>query len=163
MGKEFYKCFSCKELFPVNSLTEYAGINAKEFHKYCSKCLEEKKEREKFSDTVCRIFGIKSPGPRIWTERKRLILTYGYTDDIIVNCLKYLYDTKHLKKLQETICLVNPTNVDKMLKWRREQATKALLIGAATNTSTKEYIVPVQENNKVIKEELNPDDWLDDE
>ena len=49
-----------------------------------------------------------------------------------------------------------------MLKWQREQAAKAALIGAATNVSTKEYIVPVQENNKVIKKELNPDDWLND-
>lgn len=162
MGREFYKCFSCKELFPVNNLTKHAGTNAKEFHRYCAKCLAEKQERERFSDTVCHIFGIKSPGPRIWTERKRLILTYGYTDDIIINCLKYLYDIEHLKKLQETIYLVNPTNVDKMLKWQREQAAKAALIGAATNVSTKEYIVPVQENNKVIKKELNPDDWLND-
>ena len=84
----------------------------------CVECHNEKVSREKFSDTVCHIFGIKAPGPRIWTERKRIIEKYGYTDQIIIDCLDYIYNTQKSKKLAESLFLVNPTNVEKMMKYK---------------------------------------------
>lgn len=85
-------CHGCKQSFRKSELIDYASPGAKTMYSYCSKCLEEKHSRENFSNKVCSIFGIKTPGPLIWTQRKRLQDTYGYTDDIIVECLDYLYN-----------------------------------------------------------------------
>ena len=60
-------------------------------------CYEDNIEREKFSNKVCEIFGIKSPGPVIWTQRKKLRDTYGYTDSAIIDCLEYIYNVLKLK------------------------------------------------------------------
>ena len=153
------QCHSCKQEFRKTELVDYATPGTKTMYSYCPKCLEEKHKREAFAKKVCMIFGLKSPGPRIWTERKRLIDTYGYTDDTIVDCLDYIYNIEHKKKLVESICLVNPTTINKMINYKQ---TKARQMTQALGTETKEYVVPIKE--KIIqKDEWNPDDWLDDE
>jgi hypothetical protein len=103
------------------------------------------------------------PGPRIWTERKRLIDTYGYTDQTIIDCLDYLYNVKKLKKLAESLCLVKPTTVNEMLQYKKRKAFEATQLGLAMQTETNEYIVPTPKKKKQIKKiEYNPDEWLDD-
>ena len=153
------QCHSCKQEFRKTELVDYATPGTKTMYSYCSKCLEEKHKREAFAKKVCMIFGLKSPGPRIWTERKRLIDTYGYTDDTIVDCLDYIYNIEHKKKLVESICLVNPSTINKMINYKQ---TKVRQMTQALGTETKEYVVPIKE--KIVqKDEWNPDDWLDDE
>ena len=155
------QCCECKKVFLREELIDYAGPAANTTKTYCKKCLEEKQGRDQFSIKVCQIFGLKKPGPRIWTERKRLRETYGYTDDIIVNCLDYIYNIEHKKKLAESLCLITPMLVDKMLKWRRNTSTKASMIAAAYQTKINEQIVPIKENIPSKKENWNPDEWLD--
>ena len=157
------QCYGCKQTFLKTELIDYTPIAAKISHSYCPACLKEKQDRERFSDTVCKIFGLKSPGPRIWTERLRLQTAYGYTDDIIINTLEYLYYTKKYKKLSESLALVNPTNVEQMLKQKRKESTKANLFVQAMNSPTVNHIVQVKENNSSLKKNWNPDDWLEDE
>ena len=99
-------------------MVNYATPRAKTSYWYCKKCYDEKMAQEDFSNKVCSIFGIKTPGPRIWTERKRLIDTYGYTDETIVNCLDYIYNVLKKPKKVETIYLVNPAMVDEMMRFR---------------------------------------------
>lgn len=130
-------------------------------HSYCPKCFKEKQARERFSNKVCSIFGLKSPGPRIWKERERLQNTYGYTDDIIIDCLDYIYCVEKKKKSVESLCLVTPYMVEKMLQYKKMQENKASGIIRAMQTKTKEYIVPIKENTSTKKENWNPDDWLD--
>ena len=164
MAREFLTCSVCKQKFPSGNIMEYASERATTTKKYCPRCLKERKERDAFFNTVCQIFGLKAPGPRIWTERKRLKLKYGYTDNTIIDCLKYLYEVEQVKKLSESLYLVTPTNVEKMQQWKHEQEIKGALIGAAiTNMTTNEYVAPIQENTTIIKEELDPDAWLIDE
>ena len=157
-------CFQCKQSFLKDEMHEYASARAKQLHWYCEKCYQEKIARENFSDVVCKIFGIKMPGPRIWTERKRLIDTYGYTDQTIIDCLNYLYNIKHTKKLAESLYLVNPTNVEEMLSYKRAKSFEAAILAKAMQTETKEYIVPTQkkknDNKNIIEYDL--DEWLDD-
>ena len=81
------KCAGCKQEFRKDELIQYATLSGKTTYWYCKDCYEEKLAREKFSNKICEIFGIKSPGPRIWTERKRLRDKYGYTDNTIIECL----------------------------------------------------------------------------
>ena len=155
-------CAGCKQDFRKTEMIEYFSASGKTSNWYCPKCLEEKRARERFSNKVCQIFGIKAPGPVIWTQRKRLMNEYGYTDDTIVDCLDYIYNVEKIKKLSESLYFVKPDMMEKMRKWKSEQAAKAGSLAAAMNTEMKTYLVPVQENT-TKKHETNIDDGLFDD
>lgn len=163
MSRETKQCYGCKEQFRIEELVDYAGSRAKIMHAYCHSCLKEKQSRDKFSDKVCAIFGLKSPGPRIWTERKRIIQDYGYTDDVIIDCLDYIYNVEKKKKLAESLCLIKPPMVDKMMRYKRAKENEGLQLAQAINTEMNEYIVPVKENKKINKVINDPDAWLEEE
>lgn len=154
-------CYGCKEKFRTEELVEYASPRAKIMHNYCPKCLEEKKSKDAFSDKVCNIFGIKSPGPRIWTERKRLQETYGYTDSAIIDCLDYIYNIEKKKKISESLYLINPVMMDKMQVFKRKKENESIKLAKATQIKMNEFIAPTQTNKKRNKVEYNPDEWLD--
>jgi DNA-directed RNA polymerase subunit RPC12/RpoP len=162
MSERTYKCYSCKEQFPKSQLTSYATLRSKTAYNYCPECLKEKRARELFSEKVCAIFGLKAPGQRIWTERKRLIENYGYTDNTIIECLDYIYKVEHKKKLAESLCLVNPISVNKMKHWKNSEQQKACAVIAASKTQIQEHIVPIKENTTSNKTNWNPDEWLED-
>ena len=155
------KCCKCKQDFLKTSMIEIFSASGKTSNWYCQQCAEERHARENFSNKVCEIFGIKSPGPRIWTERQRLQTTFGYTDDTLVDCLDYIYNVEKKDKLAESLCLINPTIVDQMQRWKQSQEYEAHKIVSAYQMETQEYVVPIQENTTDKKEEWNPDDWLD--
>ena len=157
------KCSGCKQEFRKDEMIQYATLSGKTTYWFCKNCYEDKLAREKFSNKVCEIFGIKSPGPLIWTQRKRLRDEYGYTDDAIVDCLEYIYNVEHMNKLKESLGLVNPRSMANMKAWRADKKARAGSITAAVSTmETKEYIVPIQERKKV-KKEINLDDGLFDD
>lgn len=154
------KCAGCKQDIRKDEMIQYATLSGKTTYWYCKDCYEEKLAREKFSNKVCEIFGIKSPGPRIWTERKRLRDKYGYTDDAIIDCLEYIYNVSKKDKLSESLALINPRSMSNMKAWRADRQARAGSIAAAmANTQTKEYIVPIKENTSK-REEINLDDAL---
>ena len=154
------KCQGCKQDIHKSEMIQYFTPSGKTSYWYCKDCYEEKIAREKFQNKVCEIFGIKSPGPLIWTQRKRLRDTYGYTDDAIVDCLEYIYNVEHMNKLKESLGLVNPRSMNNMKAWRADKKARASsLVAAAASMETKEYIVPINEKKKK-KEKLNLDDAL---
>ena len=155
-------CHTCKEKFLKSEMVEITSFSGKTSNWYCQKCANEKHAREAFSDVVCYIFGIKAPGPRIWTERKRLIDKYGYTDNVIIDCLKYLYKVEKKNKIAESLYLINPSSVDRMISWKKGEKREAMQLAAAYKTETKEHIVSIKENTTQKNEELNPDSWLED-
>lgn len=157
------KCFECKESFLKTSMIQIFSATGKTSNWYCPKCAEEKMARNAFSDRVCQIFGIKSPGPRIWTERKRLRDTYGYTDDTIIKCLNYIYEVKKMKKLTESLALITPSMVEEMIAYNEREERRNQNIIAAMNMQTREYVVPVQKRKPKKKEKMNPDDYLFDD
>ena len=164
MAKATLKCFECKQDFRREELINYTPLNSKIAHNYCRKCLEEKQQRENFSNKVCTIFGIKAPGPRIWTERKRLMDTFGYTDEIIIDCLDYIYNVENKKKLSESLYLVNPVSVDHMMTYKKRiENNNQQLVKAMANTKPVEIFVSARRNTKKIKENWDPDEWLDKE
>lgn len=141
-------------------MVQYSTPSGKTTYWFCRNCYEDKLAREKFQNKICEIFGIKAPGPLIWTQRKRLIDEYGYTDDAIIDCLEYIYNVEHMKILKESLGLVNPTNMNKMKSWRaHKQAQAGSIVAAISQMETKEYVVPVRER-KVIHQEINLDDAL---
>lgn len=157
------KCAGCKQDIRKDEMVQYFSSTGKTSRWFCHTCLMEAQARERFSNKVCEIFGIKSPGPVIWTQRKRLRDKYGYTDDAIVDCLEYIYNVEHMDKLAESLGLVGPRSMANMKAWRADQKARASSIAAAiANTETHEYIVPVQERKKK-KEEISLDDGLFDD
>ena len=154
------KCAGCKQDIRKDEMIQYASLSGKTTYWFCKNCYEEKLARERFQLKVCQIFGLKSPGPLIWTQRRNLQNKYGYTDDAIIDCLDYIYNEKHMNKLKESLGLVNPRSMAEMKKWRAEKKGQASSIAAAISTmETKEYIVPIRENTRK-KEEINLDDAL---
>ena len=112
---------------------------------------------------VCTIFGLKSPGPIIWTQRKRLRDQYGYTDDAIVDCLDYLYSVEHRKILTESLGLVAPWSMEKMRDWKKKkQAQASGLAAAIANTTVNEKLITIKENNNK-KKEIDLDEGLLDD
>ena len=155
------KCHECKQLFLKEDLINYAPLTSKTSYNYCKDCYEKKLSRDKFRDTVSFIFGIKTPGPRIWNERKRIIEKYGYTDDTIVDCLLYLYKVLKKKHISESIYLVNPTNVEKMQQYKRAQKVTGGQFAASIRTPIIEKNVSVRENNEPPKKvNWDVDEWL---
>ena len=154
------KCFECKQDIRKEEMVEYFTASGKTSHWYCRTCLAEKQARERFANKVCELFGIQAPGPIIWTQRKRLRDTYGYTDDMIIDCLDYIYNVLKMKKLSESLVLVNPRNMIGMKAWRADkQALAGSIAAAIANTKMHEYIVPIEEKRKK-KKTINLDDAL---
>lgn len=164
MGRSIIKCCKCKQDFRVEELVKYASASAKVMKWYCPKCLQAKQERERFADMVCRIFGIETPGPRIWTERKRLINEYGYTDNTIIDCLDYIYNVKRFKVFSESLCVIKPSLVEEMLKWKRSEEYKAnSIVYAMTHTNVETFLTPEKITNNDNKQHWNIEDFLNDE
>ena len=156
MSRATHKCFGCKEIFRTEEMINYNN------QWYCKKCHEEKLSREYFSAQVCRIFGIKAPGPKIWTERKRIVEKYGYTDKTIIDCLEYAYNVEHIQKKSTTLYFVSPPMIEKMKAYKRIEQSKAISLAQATNQEVYEHIVPIKENKKNQKKTYDPDEWLGD-
>ena len=156
------QCYGCKQYFRREELIDYASARATQMHSYCEACLRAKQERERFSDKVCEIFGLKNPGPRIWKDRQRLQDEYGYTDGVIIDCLDYIYNVKHYKKLSESLALITPTMVAAMKKWKRSEEGKVGAIIAAMTTPVEHVQVEIQENVSSNKKKIDINDFLDD-
>lgn len=155
-------CCMCKKSFRKDEMVKYASLRAKHEQWYCTECLREKREREMFSDKVCEIFGLKSPGPRIWTERQRLRETYGYTDNIIVECLDYMYNVRKMRKLAESLALVTPRSVEEMRQYKRSEKGTAGGIIAAMQVPDIIEEVTIEENTSSNKTEVDWDALLND-
>lgn len=109
-----HTCAICKEKLPALEALRY-----KDNKWYCKACFAEKANREWFSSQICLIFGIEAPGQRLWTDRKRLQNTYGYTDKVIIETLRYITEVKHIKLKVVSLGLVTPTMVDEMVAYKR--------------------------------------------
>lgn len=144
-------------------MVNYFSASGKTSYWFCRKCYEEKISKERFSVGVCEIFGLKTPGPIIWKQRRILQETYGYTDDTIIDCLHYVYDIKKIKKISETLYFVQPHLVEEMKQWKRAQQASASSVAAAiAQTKVNEHIVIINEKKKERKVTNLEDGLFDD-
>lgn len=79
-----------------------------------------------------------------------------------MDCLNYIYNVKHLKKLSESLILVTPSMVAEMKKWKASEEAKAGGIIAAMTAPMEHIQVEIEENNTSNKKEINFDDYLMD-
>ena len=153
------KCYGCKESFLKDEVIAFYSNTGKTFHYYCKKCYEERAARNKFADEVCHIFGLRSPGARIWKERQQIQAQYGFTDDTIVDCLEYLYKIEKKRKYAETIRLVTPGAVERMLRYKNSRQVLENDIQAQVATNVTETTVKIKENTTPNKKKFNLDDF----
>lgn len=160
MAKATLKCFECKQEFPRDEVIHYTSFGAQTGHYFCKKCYEIRLEREQFSNEVCRIFGVKSPGPRMWTERRRIKEKFGYTDNVIVECLRYLYDIEKHTKFSETIYRVNPSSVARMIEYQTAMKIEGNKVEDTVANNIVNKKIVFKERNRDNDQKLNIDDML---
>jgi hypothetical protein len=157
------KCAGCKQDIRKEEMIQYFSITGKTSQWLCRDCYEEKIAREKFSDRICQIFGLKAPGPVIWTQRKKIKSEYGYTDDVILDTLDYVYNVKKIKKISETLFFVQPQLVEQMKKWKKNKEHEAQeLMESTVKINKKSELVPVF-NKKKERKQTNLEDGLFDD
>ena len=122
-----HKCKGCKKVFPDERMTAFA--NSPDL--YCPYCYKEKAERLIFQNFVQMLFGLKSPGPRMWAERKRIRAKWGFTDEDIVRTLDYVYNVRGHKKVSESIYMVNPLMVDEARAYYKDVGYKNFALARA--------------------------------
>lgn len=159
------KCYGCKELINRTELIDYKGNH------YCKRCYNEKIERDKFSDYICKLYHLKTPGPRIWAERKRLLNDKNnpMTDEGIIRTLCYLYEVKGANRLSDSIYRAGDKNiVAEANRYYANQDYKLnLIIESIVNAPTEVNYIKLEQKEET-KEKINPDDilnnidWLDE-
>lgn len=97
-----YKCFECKWNVSVD---DAIYENKHYYHPACYALVLDKKN---FVEYVCKLFGLKAPGPVIYSQRKNFMEKYKYTDAGMVKTLKFLYEVQKNKidNAQERIGLI---------------------------------------------------------
>ena len=163
--KPTLQCYKCKQQFPRNELVEYTGWRAQNAQKYCPACLEEKKSNDEFEQYICKLFNQQASGPRINKERQRIVQKYGYTNKTIIDTLEYLYHIKGLKILSNSLCLVTPSTVEEMLKYKKNKEIKSNILVNAFIDGMKDHPserIHARENN-TNKKSWNVDDYFFDD
>lgn len=96
------KCYECKMDVPKADAIHSGS------HYYHNGCFAVYINRQTFAEYVCRIYGLKAPGPVIYAQRKKFIEKYGYTDDGMIKALRYAYEVKKMKisKAEERIGII---------------------------------------------------------
>ena len=155
------RCWKCHDNFRKDELIDYCAPGYKTYHSYCKKCLKEQQDFDALKLKIVSIFGNDQKlWPRIMRDRKRIIIKYGYTDNTISDCLDYLYNVLKLKVLSKSLCLVTPTNVEKMKQYKRQQSAAAGQLAAAAAIEIVEKPVSIRENIDEEQEE-NLDEWFE--
>lgn len=155
------KCHGCGNIFKASEVVSYCRKGTITPYNYCQDCLIEAQWYEKFVETVCRIFHLQAPGPRINREHK-VLKEKGYTEQTITECLQYVYDIKKIQPKVATLYFVNPEMIDEMNRYKRINEVKTqIMTTAIKDTKFTEYIVPIREAAARKKETINPDDYLD--
>lgn len=113
------QCNDCKKRFKNSELIAVGS------QLYCNECVKPARHREQFQKYVCWLFGIKAPGPLLWSQRKTFMDKYKYTDRDICDTLKYIYEIKGQYRSPVTLGLV-PSNYEEAKEYyeklRKDQA-----------------------------------------
>ena len=86
-----YKCFECKENVLADDAVKADG------HCFHPKCYGIVLDKKNLMAYICKLFGLKSPGPVIYSQRKTFMEKYKYTDAGMLKTLQYLYEVQKTK------------------------------------------------------------------
>lgn len=89
------KCLYCGKTFDIETedfikpnTTRYAHVDCYEKHQ------QEIQKQQNLTDYIIKLFDLKTTGPVINKEIKKYKSEYGYTEEGILNALKYFYEIK---------------------------------------------------------------------
>ena len=163
MATRMVTCPECKD-----KLHKEDGVYEKP-HYYHTDCYAKKLIRRELFDYICRLMNLKNPGPIIYAQRKKYINEYGYTDEGILNTLKYIYEVKHMsvQKADERIGLV-PYYYDKAQSYFAQKEKEKVKImnsmsAAVTNSVNETLVVNTKTDIKRKPVLINPMDWWEEE
>ena len=139
--------------YPRGEIIEHNG------RKLCPACYKQAVENEKFRIFICELFGVKSPGPKIYTQRKRLKEEYGFTDETIMRTLEYIFRVKKKNKSFESLGLVTPAMVEEAHQYHLKQKALEKVVNL-DEIKIKRHIVPIKEAER--KKNLLSYDFLED-
>lgn len=150
MAQNIVKCSYCG--------TGVLKVDAKR-HKnknYHADCLKIQLDKEELTDYICRLFSLKAPGPRIYTQIKTFLDKYPYyTYKGIKQALVYFYEVqkKPIDKANQGIGIV-PYVYDSAQEYynnitmRQERVATAL--SSSLSIESQEIVVKKQEKKKKI-------------
>lgn len=139
--------------YPRGEIIEHNG------RKLCPACYKQAVENEKFRDFICELFGVKSPGPKIYTQRKRLKEEYGFTDETIIKTLEYIFKIKKKNKSFESLGLVTPAMVEEAHQYHLKRKSMEQVV-RPEEIQVREFLVPIKEPER--KKNLLSYDFLED-
>ena len=155
--RELLTCAECSKQkreikkHPRKEIINFNGRNL------CPNCYKQAKENEEFKIFICELFGVKSPGPKIYSQRKRLKEQYGFSDTTIMRTLEYIFRVKKMNKAFESLGLVTPAMVEEAHQYYLSQKGKVVEL---REVKTVEHIVPIKEAER--KKNLLSYDFLED-
>ena len=150
MAQTIVKCSLCGNGVLKTEAERYKNKN------YHADCLEIQLSKEELTDYICRLFSLKAPGPRIYTQIKTFLDKYPhYTYKGIKQALVYFYEVqkKPIDKANQGIGIV-PYVYDSAQEYfnnislRQERVANAL--SNSLNVQTQNIIVKKQEKKKEL-------------
>lgn len=141
MAQNIVKCAFCGLGVEKINAERYKNKN---FHKNCCK---KQKEKDELCEYICRLFSLKAPGPRIYTQLKNFFNKYPYYTYIgIKEALVYFYEVqkKPVTKSNQGIGIV-PYIYDEAQEYfnniKKKQEKIASEVGAIFSISPKKVLV----------------------
>lgn len=107
------KCAGCKEFFLKEEMIFKPNKTGNSGRYYCKQCSEIKNKRNSFDNEICRIFGLKKPGPKIQAQRSNLKKNYDISDETIIEALNYCINIKKIY-LDVSLGIVTPELIEEM-------------------------------------------------
>ena len=157
--RELLTCAECSKQkreikkYPRKEIINFNGRNL------CPNCYKQAKENEEFKIFICELFGVKSPGPKIYSQRKRLKEQYGFSDTTIMRTLEYVFRVKKMNKAFESLGLVTPAMVEEAHQYHLKQKALEKVVNL-DEIKIKRHIVPIKETER--KKNLLSYDFLED-
>lgn len=148
MAQNIVKCSYCGNGVLKTDAKRHKNKN------YHAECLEIQLEKEDLTEYICKLFSLKAPGPRIYTQIKTFFEKYSnYTYKGIKQALVYFYEVqkKPIDKANQGIGIV-PYVYDSAQEYynnislRQERVATAL--SNSLSVESKEIIVKKQEKKQ---------------
>lgn len=132
------KCFECKLLVPKNEAIHENG------HYFHSGCFCVRQGRQQLIEYICKLFGLKAAGPVIYSQRKFFIERMGYTDQGMLNALRFAYEIKKIKpaKAEERIGII-PSVYEEAQEFFKVQEKRQLNIAKSMEQGLKDNKITI--------------------
>lgn len=155
MGRA-YVCPVCEKAIGNDPCIQYKG----RYYHYA--CHEQKIQREELLDYICKLYGFKGPGPKIFRQIKKYLTDNpSWTHLGIQQALMYFYEVKHnsVEKANEGIGIVPYVYNEAQQYYAAQEARQKRVAEQLRNSleTTQQSVVINVDKSKKSKKEYNLD------